>query len=924
MHRVLVATVSLLCATASHAFERGRAEKDDPALRMQSRILREGLLSPEALLRVQQTAQQELSRSRLQRQAPSAPGAAVATPIAPGVLVNVGPEGSTFDWNGVLFDNLDSGRSRTILPHPTNNDVLYFANAGGGVWKTFDATAAQPHWESITDEQLPGLGIGSLALDPHSPDSLVLGMGDPFDIPMPGVFTSDDGGVRWSTPTILTGCYAAAPPLCGTSTSVRDLKFNGGNTGIVLAATNIGLFRNTAHATGSWTLIEMPTTVPHTPMDCWSVAWVGRTTWMLACTDDSNAGYWGTGYLWRSTDDGASWNPISLPAVSLNQTVTPPGRMTVSSSAGDASTPGSARMYVLASDVGGFHQLDVFKSVDGGALFTALGVNSNNPPTNPNSDQTDLNVMHDQAWYNQAIQADGDTVFVGGNLSLVRSTDGGAHWNVVANWLPYNATAAGVTFNALGIPYVHADYHAMAIGTAGSARALYAGTDGGLFRSKDTFTAAPGVPATGPGGTVSPTFDDAMNRGLPTHLLQKICAGSEAVGAPNVVLGGLQDNGSRLRNTGTPTLFDMVTGGDGIGCGVGKAGGTGAFGSLVITTYPAFVNRSIDSGATFNDAVTGLPNPIDQQTNFHMQIANDPSDATAQTFLTPINSAPAATITAQVFRTADGAANWADITGTVTGTTAAGGLFDGMLLGVTTHPTSSGKYVAFSGGRIFVTTNASGSTPITWSRSPAVNTAWQPLGSAAFDPGDSTGQTVWIASHAGPNGGSHVFKTTNATNASPTWTDVSGRGGANPLPDVPANVVRVDPLGSSRIYVGTDIGLYVSSDSAANWTRFGGMPSVKVNDLSIASDGTSVRVATYGRGFWELYPKAAVPSAMRGNGDLDGNQVVDGIDLVIEALQLDTDVTSPGYDPKANLTGATNSITWDDMVALLAKFGGRP
>jgi len=335
MHRVLVATVSLLCATASHAFERGRAEKDDPALRMQSRILREGLLSPEALLRVQQTAQQELSRSRLQRQAPSAPGAAVATPIAPGVLVNVGPEGSTFDWNGVLFGNLDSGRARAILPHPTNNDVLYFANAGGGVWKTFDATAAQPHWESITDEQLPGLGIGSLALDPHSPDSLVLGMGDPFDIPMPGVFTSDDGGVRWSTPTILTGCYAAAPPLCGTSTSVRDLKFNGGNTGIVLAATNIGLFRNTAHATGSWTLIEMPTTVPHTPMDCWSVAWVGRTTWMLACTDDSNAGYWGTGYLWRSTDDGASWNPISLPAVSLNQTVTPPGRMTVSSSAGD-------------------------------------------------------------------------------------------------------------------------------------------------------------------------------------------------------------------------------------------------------------------------------------------------------------------------------------------------------------------------------------------------------------------------------------------------------------------------------------------------------------------------------------------------------------------------------------------------------------
>src|SRR5204863_6625322 len=106
-------------------------------------ILREGVLSPEALLRVQQAAQRELSRSRTQkRQRLAAPGTASVTPIAPGALVNVGPEGSTFDFNGVTYDNVDSGRARTIVPHPTNPDVLYFANSGGGVWKTFDATAS--------------------------------------------------------------------------------------------------------------------------------------------------------------------------------------------------------------------------------------------------------------------------------------------------------------------------------------------------------------------------------------------------------------------------------------------------------------------------------------------------------------------------------------------------------------------------------------------------------------------------------------------------------------------------------------------------------------------------------------------------------------------------------------------------------------
>ncbi len=52
--------------------------------------------------------------------------------------------------------------------------------------------------------------------------------------------------------------------------------------------------------------------------------------------------------------------------------------------------------------------------------------------------------------------------------------------------------------------------------------------------------------------------------------------------------------------------------------------------------------------------------------------------------------------------------------------------------------------------------------------------------------------------------------------------------------------------------------------------------------------------------------------------------MIDGFDLIAEAAALGTDVSSPTYDPKSHLTGTTNSITWADMLALLAKFGGRP
>jgi hypothetical protein len=600
--------------------------------------------------------------------------------------------------------------------------------------------------------------------------------------------------------------------------------------------------------------------------------------------------------------------------------------MTIAAAAGDAAAPATARVYLLASDVGGFAQLDVYKSHDGGQSFAPLGVNQTRTPLNPNADQTDLNVMHDQAWYNQAIAVDpanGDTVFVGGNLALVRSTDGGGTWKVIADWLPYDFTVAGVTYNSLGIPYVHADFHAMAIGTA-RARVFYAGTDGGIFRSSDAFAAAPGVPATGPGGVVSPTFDDSMNRGLPTHLLYTVCAGAEDVGSPAVILGGLQDNGSRLRNAGTPTNFDMVTGGDGIGCGVGKAFGTGAFGTLLITTFPGDIARSTNSGVDFKRAVTGLPATIDGQTNFHMRIANDPTDATAQTFLTPINSAASASgVTAQVFRTTDGAANWSDITGAVNG----GGPFPKELLGVFASAAAPGNYLAFSAGRIFVTTNATvGATAITWSMNSTVF-AQQPISSAAFDPNDTTGSIAWVTSHAPPNLGHHVFRATAANTSTPVWTDMSGTGGANPLPDVPATIVRLDPrdASSKTIYVGTDIGLYASTDGGANWTRFGsGMPAVKITDLAIARDGTSLRIATFGRGFWELYPNAGVPAAVAADGDHDGNQMIDGFDLIAEAAALGADVSSPTYDPKSHLTGTTNSITWADMLALLAKFGGRP
>jgi photosystem II stability/assembly factor-like uncharacterized protein len=91
----------------------------------------------------------------------------------------------------------------------------------------------------------------------------------------------------------------------------------------------------------------------------------------------------------------------------------------------------------------------------------------------------------------------------------------------------------------------------------------------------------------------------------------------------------------------------------------------------------------------------------------------------------------------------------------------------------------------------------------------------------------------------------YVYK---STDYGKTFTSIVGN-----IPAGPVNVIREDPTSAKILYVGTDMGVFVSSDGGVKWEVLGGnLPSTFVHDIAIHPRDKVVIAATHGRGLWVL------------------------------------------------------------------------
>jgi hypothetical protein len=735
--------------------------------------------------------------------------------------VSIGPEAAEFDQNGSFTGHeVDSGRARVILPHPTNADIVYFLTSGGGLWRTNNWTSDEISWKPLTDD-LPTTGGGSVAFGAN-PNTLYLGLGDFVDVVnLGGAMTkSTNGGNSWSAVIEL-----------GNAVSVRDVKVDTStNRDIVLVATDSGLYRSTDEGS------SYAAVATFNGLSVWSIV-RSSAGWLASaqpCPPGINGLQCGIATtIYRSTDRGATWSPISNAANVFSAN----GRTTLAVGA-----PGDSVVYAYSATQTDGAMRDVYRSTDGGQSWFANNVNSTKIPTNPVAgSMPNMNICHGQCWYNQSILVDPrdptrNTVWIGGDLASAQTTDGGATWAIKTWWL-YSQVP--------GIPYAHADHHAAAFKSTGTP-SIILGNDGGFAVSEDD----------------GATFSTEKNEGLATHLFYTIAGNAQF---PNLVIGGLQDNGTRLR-TGNGTTYNQVIGGDGMGAAYSQANTNTVLGSSQGSGLRT--NLSNQPPETFQGWAAATSGLSDVGFGFFTAIVPAPAalDPTGRVFFHFSN--------ARVWRTNNGGLSWVLI-GSAVGVPSPGlppaRRFRSSPYNLGVSPADLNRIAVGAGGGFLDLTTDGGANwtdidliaKVPGYQGFVTNVTWQ------------DNQTLWITSVAQAPDSVRVIKATIGS-PSDSWLGATFTPMQQGIPDVPVTRVYIDPRDASHqtIYAATHVGVYRTLDGGQSWHVFSnGLPTVRVQDIYMPPDGSFMRVATFGRGIFELSQMELVETTLVDDGtscDRDG------------------------------------------------------
>jgi hypothetical protein len=742
----------------------------------------------------------------------------VAIPLIP-VWAPLGPDPIP---NGQTDPNLNvanelpvSGRVTAIAIDQTDTtgNTVYVGAAQGGVYRTLDGGAT---WTPLMDTA-QSLAIGAITIDPLNHNTVFVGTGE-------GNLSGDSFfGVglyiitNATTTANLAGPFntpATSPNSDGftdvfTGRSITQILVNPTNDNQILVSTSSGV-----SGLSSDTFKTLPTrgvyfstnalsgSPTFTRSTIQTVAKNRLVTDMTMDPANPNAvlvhvfgnAIAGDGGVWMSTG-GNPWNGTAAWTQELIE-ISDNGKFAVN-------RVGNTTTFLLGLD-----QVPANTNSEGTLFSSTTG-------TTWTEVTAARGFCGGQCFYDMPIALDPTTalnIYVGGSA--------GANIGAGNSGIFGKSTDGGTTFGT-SQNFLHADSHAIAVLTANPS-VIYAGNDGGIFKSTDA-----GV-----------TWSSINNTGFTATQFESISVHSTD---PNFSIGGTQDNGTLLQMpNGSWFRADF---GDGGYSAIDQSTSS----TTNINLYHTYFNQTnnligyatINTGTAASEGNWGFSGCIGTPGNGINCTDN-------VLFYAPLTLGPGSPNTVyfgtdRLYRSADGGNTNVLVS---QGPLDAVNDFPVSAIGISAQDDKV-RIVGLADGQVFATSTGSATlTEVTggWPAKYVARTVIDPsLKTTAYVALDGYGTT------------SHIWKTTNLSAATPTWTAT----GFNI--DVPVNAFVVDPGNSSFLYAGTDIGVFFSADGGATWNPYGPasgspgfLPRVAVFDMKIVPANHKVRIGTHGRGAWEI------------------------------------------------------------------------
>ena len=674
--------------------------------------------------------------------------------------------------------------------------TIYVGAASGGVWKSVNGGTT---FKPVFDKQ-PVQSIGAIAIDPKNPKTLWVGTGEPWTRNSTsvgdGVYKSTDGGDNWTNMGLTE------------SERIAKILVDPGNTNKVYVCAPGKLWSDsdergvykTADGGRTWTKIlkgaNASTGCSMMSMDSkdsdtiYAGMWdFRRKGWTFRSGGEGPNAFSGSG-LFKSTDGGKSWTELAADSAK-GLPPKPWGRIAVTVA---PSKPNVVYAFIEAE----IPRDGLYRSDDGGKTWVAL-------------DRSQNMIWRPFYFAHLIVDPKDENKIYKPDLSLIVSNDGGKSFSNISGG-------------------AHGDFHDVWIDPNNTDH-LITGDDGGLWYSYDAgnrWWKAENLP-------VSQFYHVSVDNDMPYR-----------------VYGGLQDNSSWVGDSEYPggitnSRWENMYGGDG---------------------FWVFADPS-DPDYIYAEAQGGYIGRVNRKTHESRGIQPLPLYKEGKlrfNWNTPIHLSPTQKGTIYLasqflFRSRDHGQTWERISPDLTTNDPekqkqeqSGGItVDNSSAEMHTTIYSIAEspknplliWVGTDDGNVQITRNGGR----TWMNVVGnirglPKNAWV----SSIDAGHFQEGTAYVAFdlHTFGDMRPYVYKTTDYGR---TWTSVIP---ASSQVRGYAHVVKEDLVNRDLLFVGTELGLWVSVDAGKQWAQYkgGDLPSVAVRDLAIHPRDHDLVIATHGRGIW--------------------------------------------------------------------------